>query len=92
MTLSGAARRLTMIVGEDDVWRHKPALQRDRAPGVQRRFAGASVFRGLEGYRTSRTPERIEEFLPRLDELVTEGLVVLDDVHVHRYVGRQRTT
>ena len=35
------------------------------------------------------TAERIEEFLPQLDELVTEGVVVLDDVHVHRYVGRQ---
>jgi uncharacterized protein len=35
------------------------------------------------------TAERIDEFLPQLDELVTEGVVVLDDVHVHRYVGRQ---
>ena len=33
--------------------------------------------------------ERIEAFLPQLDELVTEGLVVLDDVRVVRYVGRQ---
>lgn len=32
--------------------------------------------------------ERIEEFLPQLDELITEGLVVLDDVEVVRYVGR----
>ncbi|MGH3739263.1 MAG: DUF190 domain-containing protein [Micromonosporaceae bacterium] len=32
---------------------------------------------------------KIEAFLPQLDELVTEGLVILDDVHVVRYVGRQ---
>lgn len=32
--------------------------------------------------------ERIEEFLPVLDELVTEGMVIVDDVTVHRYVGR----
>lgn len=31
---------------------------------------------------------RIEEFLPVLDELVSEGLVIVDDVTVHRYVGR----
>ena len=31
--------------------------------------------------------ERIEQFLPQLDELITEGLVILDDVHVVRYVG-----
>jgi PII-like signaling protein len=32
-------------------------------------------------------PERIAEFLPQLDELVTGGLVTLDDVDVIRYVG-----
>ncbi|HTJ71638.1 MAG TPA: DUF190 domain-containing protein [Actinospica sp.] len=31
---------------------------------------------------------RIDEFLPQLDELVTEGLVIIDDVEVIRYVGR----
>jgi PII-like signaling protein len=31
--------------------------------------------------------ERIAAFLPQLDELVTEGLVILDDCEVIRYVG-----
>lgn len=31
--------------------------------------------------------ERIDAFLPQLDELVTGGLVILDDVQVIRYVG-----
>jgi hypothetical protein len=30
---------------------------------------------------------RIREFLPQLDELVTEGMVILDEVEVIRYVG-----
>ncbi|HET7475657.1 MAG TPA: DUF190 domain-containing protein [Dermatophilaceae bacterium] len=34
--------------------------------------------------------DRIREFLPQLDELVTEGLVVLDDCEVIRYVGREQ--
>jgi PII-like signaling protein len=34
--------------------------------------------------------ERVRAFLPELDELVTEGLVVLDPVEVIRYVGRPR--
>jgi PII-like signaling protein len=34
--------------------------------------------------------ERIDEFLPQLDELITGGLVVVDDVEVVRYVGRTR--
>ncbi len=32
-------------------------------------------------------PGRIAEFLPQLDELVTGGLVILDDVEVIRYVA-----
>jgi len=31
--------------------------------------------------------ERIEDFLPLLDEMVTEGLVVLQEVHVVKYVA-----
>ncbi|MFR9754001.1 DUF190 domain-containing protein [Nocardia sp. 004] len=33
--------------------------------------------------------DRIRAFLPQLDELVTEGLVILDEVEVIRYLGRQ---
>lgn len=32
--------------------------------------------------------DRIRAFLPELDELISEGLVLLDDVEVVRYVGR----
>ena len=31
---------------------------------------------------------RVDAFLPQLDELITEGLVIIDDVHVVKYVGR----
>ena len=37
-------------------------------------------------------PERVETFLPQLDELVTGGLVILDDVEVIRYVGNAERT
>lgn len=35
------------------------------------------------------SPERIDGFLPQLDELIAEGLVILDPVSVVRYVGRR---
>ncbi|HEU4948353.1 MAG TPA: DUF190 domain-containing protein [Kribbella sp.] len=38
------------------------------------------------------THDRIRAFLPQLDELVTEGLVILDDCEVIRYVGREPDT
>jgi PII-like signaling protein len=34
------------------------------------------------------TAERIQAFLPELDELITEGLVIIDDVEVITYAGR----
>jgi len=37
------------------------------------------------------TDERIRAFLPELDELITEGLVIIDDVEVLKYVGRPRS-
>ena len=33
--------------------------------------------------------EVIQRFLPQLNELVTEGLVIIDDVEVIRYTGRE---
>lgn len=35
-------------------------------------------------------PERINDFLPVLDEMVTEGLVTVQDVEVLRYIGNPK--
>jgi len=110
MKLEGHQRRLTIFVGEADHHGHTPLateiVQRAHRAGL----AGASVFRGIEGYGASNhihttrilslsddlpiaviiidTDERIQGFLPELDELITEGLVIIDDVEVLKYVGR----
>ena len=34
--------------------------------------------------------DKIRAFLPQLDELISEGLVILDEVSVIKYVGRDR--
>jgi hypothetical protein len=36
--------------------------------------------------------DRIEAFLPELDGLIDEGLVIIDDVEVYRYAGRTKDT
>lgn len=108
--LSGTAVRVSIFLGENDTWHHRPLyteiVHRAHTAGL----AGASVFRGIEGFgassliHTSRLlslsedlpvmivivddHDRIQQFLPHLDELVTEGLVILDDCEVIRYVGR----
>ncbi|WP_116950445.1 DUF190 domain-containing protein [Jiangella endophytica] len=53
MTLEGPARRLTIVVGENDTWHGRPLyteiVHRAHAAGL----AGASVFRGIEGFGAS---------------------------------------
>ncbi len=53
MRLTGSALRLTVYIGENDTWRHKPLfaeiVHRAREAGL----AGASVFRGVEGFGAS---------------------------------------
>lgn len=110
MTLRGPATRLTVLVKESDRWHHRPLFTEIVHRAHQAGLAGASVFRGIEGYgksshiHTTRilslsedlpalivivdTDDRIRGFLPELDELVTEGLVMVDQVEVVKYVSR----
>ncbi|MGW3227603.1 DUF190 domain-containing protein [Kitasatospora sp. NPDC001095] len=108
--LGGPALRLTVLVGESDRWHHRPLyseiVHRARAAGL----AGASVFRGIEGFGASSLvhttrllslsedlpvavvivdeEERVRAFLPQLDGMVAEGLVLLDRCEVVTYAGR----
>ena len=110
MKLEGHQKRLTIFIGESDHHGHTPLtteiVQRAHKAGL----AGASVFRGVEGYgatnhiHTTRilslsddlpiaviivdSDERIRAFLTELDELINEGLVIVEDVEVIKYVGR----
>jgi uncharacterized protein len=109
--LHGRALRLTILLGESDVWHHRPLYSEIVHRAREADLAGASVFHGVEGFGASSLihttrllsmsedlpvaiviiddEERIRAFLPTVDELVSEGLVVLDDCEVIRYVGRE---
>jgi uncharacterized protein len=111
-TLQGPAQRLTVIVGESDTVEHRPLyteiVHRAHAAGL----AGASVFRGIEGYGASSRvhttrilslaedlpvsvvivdiAEHIQAFLPQLEEIVADGLVLVEDVQVVHHAGQGR--
>jgi len=109
MKIEGEGKLLRVFIGESDTWHGKPLyraiVERVREEGL----AGATVFRGIEGYGASShmhttrllelssdlpvlieivdTRERIESILPVLDEMVGDGLLTMETVHVVAYRG-----
>ena len=53
MRLHGRACRLTIFIGETDQYRHKPLYSEIVHRAHARGLAGASVFRGIEGFGAS---------------------------------------
>ncbi len=114
MTLQGPATRVTVFIKESDQWHHRPLYAEIVHRAHQAGLAGASVFRGIEGYgrsshiHTSRIlslsddlpcsvvivdeDAKVRAFLPQLDELVCEGLVICDPVEVVRHATRSGRT
>ncbi|MFT3852801.1 MAG: DUF190 domain-containing protein [Ilumatobacteraceae bacterium] len=99
MKLDGLQQRLTIYIGESDHHGRTPLATEI----VQRAHAaGASMFRGVEGFGASNhihttrllslsddLPMAIAHSLP---ELIHEGLVTVDDVEVVKYVGHAAPT
>ncbi len=110
MTLRGPATRLTIMLGESDQAHHRPAYTEIVHRAHRAGLAGASVFRGVEGFGKSNhihttrllslsedlpvavvivdIDERIRAFLPGLEELEIEGLVIVERVEVLPLPGR----
>jgi len=109
MSAPANALRLTILIGEADQTHHRPTYTEIVHRADQSGLAGASVFRGCEGFGASNhihttrllslsedlpvaivivdEEERIREFLPQLEDLVHEGIVLLDPVEVVIYAG-----
>lgn len=53
MQLTGYALRLSIFIGEDDTWHHKPLHHEIVTRAREAGLAGATVLHGCEGYGTS---------------------------------------
>jgi hypothetical protein len=107
MKLEGIGKMLRIHFGEDDQWHGRPLYQAVVERCRQLDIAGATVYRGIEGYGASTiirrshllrfspdapilvqiidTEENVKRLVPVVDEMVTEGLIVISDVDVIKY-------
>ncbi len=112
MTLPRDGQLLRIFIGEADRWEGRPLYEAIVQEARHRGLAGATVFRGFEGFgarsrvHTSRilrlsedlpvvveivdTEEKIQGFLPRLDEMVKEGLATVEKATVLFYRAGDR--
>lgn len=102
---------LRIFIGEDDEYEGRPLYEAIVHLLHDQGLAGATVFRGIEGYGASSRihaakvirlsgdlpiviecvdrAEHIEQILPHLDEMITEGLVTVEKAEVRVYRGRE---
>lgn len=101
MTLDGPALRLTVLVGESDHAHHRPVYSEVVHRAHQAGLAGASVFRGMEGFGRSQQVHTtrllsLTEDLPvavvivDTEERVRAFLPQLDDLGVDGLVTLER--
>lgn len=110
MKIDAPAVRLMVMVGESDQFRGRPVYTEIVHRAHRDGLAGASVFRGIEGFGKSNhvhttrllslsedlpvlvvvvdAEDKVRAFLPELDDLAIEGLVIVESVEVVRYAGR----
>src|SRR2546422_732529 len=78
MRLHGPACRLTVFVGESHQWRHRPVYAEIVHRAHRAGLAGASVFRGVEGFGASSRslPDRFVQ--SRVDSVFPWGTLAVN--------------
>ncbi|MFE7973843.1 DUF190 domain-containing protein [Streptomyces shenzhenensis] len=87
MALHGRALRLTIIVDDTDTWHHKPLfteiVHRAHAFGM----AGATVFRGVEGFGATSVVHTTR-LLSMADDLPTAVVIVDEEDRVRAFMSQ----
>ncbi|MDT0446844.1 DUF190 domain-containing protein [Streptomyces johnsoniae] len=81
------ALRLTVVVTETDVWRHRPVYSEIVRRAHDAGLAGASVFRGIEGFGASSTIHT-ERMLSLSEELPVAVVMVDAPERVRAFLPR----
>jgi hypothetical protein len=113
MNLPREGQLLRIFIGESDRWGNVPLYDAIVQEARRRGLAGATVFKGFEGFgahsriHTTRilrlsedlpvvveivdAEDKIQAFLPVLDEMVKEGLATVEKATVIFYRGGKRS-
>ena len=75
--LHGSALRVTILIGENDTFRHKPLFSEIVHQAHQAGLAGASVFKGIEGFGASSLIHTSR--LLSLSEDLPVAIVIVDE-------------
>ena len=103
------AKMVRIHLSQNDEWAGKPLHEAIVSLCLELGLAGATVYRGVEGFgfsahihHSSMWPlsndppimvsiidreEHVAKLLPRLDEMVSEGIIAISDVEVVRYTS-----
>jgi PII-like signaling protein len=109
MTLPEEGQLLRIFIGESDKYGKQPLYEWIVRKAREFGLAGATVFRGLEGFgarsrvHTAKilrlssdlpivieivdTSEKIEQFMPIIDDAIKEGLATLEKATIRFYRG-----
>ena len=109
MTLPEEGQLLRIFIGESDKHGKQPLYEWIVRKAREFGLAGATVFRGLEGFgahsrvHTAKvlrlssdlpivieivdTPDKIGQFMPIIDDAITEGLATLEKATIRFYRG-----
>ncbi|MFE9936810.1 DUF190 domain-containing protein [Streptomyces hirsutus] len=87
MELMGHALRMTVFVDDTDTWHHRPLyteiVHRAHAAGL----AGASVFRGVEGFGASSIVHTTR-LLSMADDLPTAVVIVDEEDRIRAFLSQ----
>lgn len=87
MRTAGPASRLTVLIGEDDTYHHHPLSHEIVRRAKQAGLAGASVFRGVEGFGASSAIHTTR--ILSMSEDLPLAIVIVDEEDKTREFARQ---
>ncbi|WP_149182234.1 DUF190 domain-containing protein [Streptomyces sp. TRM49041] len=84
---TGAATRLTILIGESDQWHHRPLYSEIVHRAHEAGLAGASVFRGIEGFGAS-SMIHTSRLLSLSEDLPVAVVIVDQDAKIRGFLPR----